>query len=204
MKEVPYSVVKKVWGKMNRMSGPANTKLMEQMGLEQPSILVYLDGVDSDALNEGERGILTFLGMTIWQAMKQAEGTLPQVSPRAMADAETATLKSLESLTPPNEDGSDGIDDIIRACGQGELMDLALEVLLQASGPVDEDDEAESESEAEPAGAIAFEENPDASGPLVRQENVSLIMLDLKTVVDALSASSGLPDADGARRPIER
>jgi hypothetical protein len=180
MKEVPVSIVKKVWGKMNKMSPLAAAKLMEQMGREQPNVLVYLGSVDEESLNEGERGIMTFLGMTIWQALRQAAGTLPEVGEEAMHQAEAETLKRLESLAPESEDGSAAIINIIRACGQGELMDLALDVLLEASG--DEDDEEKA------AGAALSTVEMDPLGPLVRAENVSLIMLNLKTVVDVLSA----------------
>jgi hypothetical protein len=173
MKEVPVPVVKKVWGKMKKLSQPTGVKLMEQMSREQPALLTYLHSVDEDSLSAEERGILVFLGLVIWQAMKQAGGTLPQVSEEAMIQAESATLKSLESLTPRREDGSGGINDLIEACGQGELMDLALDALLEAAGCDDDQSGAGGE---------------EAAGPLVRPENVSLLLLNLKTVVDVLNA----------------
>jgi hypothetical protein len=179
MKEVPMPVVEKNWRKLNKMSRSAGAKLMEQMGREQPVVLAYLGAVDEESLNESERGIVGFLGMLIWQSMKQVGGILPQVSEEAMNQAEAATVKGLAHLAEHQEDGSDNIISLIAACGQGELMGLALDVLMEAAGLHDNGRQAAG---AEPAA------NNEDSGLTVRPENVSLLMLDLKTVVDALNA----------------
>jgi hypothetical protein len=179
MKEVPMLVVEKNWRKMNKMSRSAGAKLMEQMGREQPVLLMYLGAVDEDSLNDSERGILSFLGMLIWQSMKQVGGILPQISEEAMAQAEAATVKSLANLAEHQEDGSDNIISIIEACGQGELMGLALDVLMEAAGL--------HEDSLQAPGPEPAEGNGD-TGLIVRPENVSLLMLDLKTVVDVLNA----------------
>jgi hypothetical protein len=178
MKEVPMPVVEKVWGKMNRMTRPASDKLLEQMGREQPELLTYLGAVDEDSLNDSERGILVFLGMVIWQSMKKAGGRLPKISEEAMAQAESATVKSLETLTQQREDGSDSIIELIEACGQGELMGLALDALMVAAGL--------NGDGVETAGTEPAADDEDA-GVIVRPENVSLLMLNLKTVVDVLN-----------------
>ncbi len=181
MKQVPQPVIDKVWDRMKNLSRPAGAKLLEQMGQEQPMVLAYLGSVDGDSLNEGERGLLVYLGMFIWQAMKQAGGLLPQVSEEAMVRAEDATVKTIESLAGQGEDSAGGINAVIQSCGQPELMDLALEALMEAAG-YDEEDEGED------AGPVGEElEASEEDQAIVRAENVPLLMLNLKTVVDVLN-----------------
>lgn len=182
MKEVPARVVEKVWGKMEKMSRSASAKMMEQMGQEQPMLLGYLGSVDEESLNEGERGILVYLGMFIWQAMKQAGGALPQVSEDVMVQAEAATVKQFENLAIQGETGSGGIDAVFQACGQSELMDFALAALMEAAGYDEEDESAGGEEAGEPS------EDGEDNDAVVRAENVPLLMLNLKTVVDVLNA----------------
>ena len=205
MKEVPARVVEKVWGKMEKMSRSASAKMMEQMGKEQPMLLGYLGSVDEESLNEGERGILVYLGLFIWQAMKQTGGYLPRVSEDAMVQAEAATVKQFENLATQGETGSGGVDAILQACGQSDLMDFALAALMEAAGYDEEDEAAEGETAADAVeGEICdkfdecdecperdecpdcedYEEDEDA---WVRAENVPLLMMNLKTVVDVLN-----------------
>jgi len=208
MKEVPPRVVEKVWGKMEKMSRSASAKMMEQMGKEQPMLLGYLGSVDEESLNEGERGILVYLGLFIWQAMKQVGGYLPRVSEDAMIRAEVATVTQFKNLATQEETGSGGVDAILQACGQSELMDFALAALMEAAGYDEENEAAEGEASADAAKGEEcdrcdecdecdecperdecpecedYEEDEDA---LVRAENVPLLMMNLKTVVDVLN-----------------
>ena len=187
MKPLTAPAVEKAWNKMQKLSRPAGAKMMEQMGQEQPVILAYLGSVDQDSLNEGERGILVYLGMFLWQAMKHGAGILPQVSDADMVQAEDATVKQLESLGHDEEDASAGISAIIQSCGQPDLMDLALDALMEAAG-YDEEDELEQDASGD-QGASAEPERDEADGDesVVRADNVPLIMLNLKTVVDVLN-----------------
>lgn len=201
MKVVSSRVVDKIWGRMSKMSSPASTKLMEQMSREQPMVLSYLGGVDDDILNKGERGILVYLGMFFWHAMKQAGGALPQISEDTMRAAEAATVEQFETLAsdPDVEPESGGIDAVFQACGQPELMDFALATLMEAAGYDEEDELTEdaadgetSDDQADAADGVDGEEDEEddedeEDEDMVRAENVPLIMLDLKTVVDVLN-----------------
>ncbi len=181
MRAVPPPVIEKSWEKMEKLSRPAGAKLMEQMGQEQPIVLAYLGSVDEDSLNEGERGILVYLGMFVWQTMKQAGGPLPQVNEETMVQAEAATVKKIESLAGQGEDAAGGINAVIQSCGQPELLDFALEALMEAAGY---DEETEGD-DLEPTGED--EEAGEEDNAIVRAENVPLLMLNLKTVVDVLN-----------------
>jgi hypothetical protein len=167
---------------------------MEQMSREQPMVLSYLGGVDDDVLNQGERNILVYLGMFFWHAMRQAGGALPQISEDTMRAAEAATVEQFEALAanPDLEAESGSIDAVFQSCGQPELMDLALATLMEAAGYDEEDevtedaaDEADEEDEEDENELDAGEDEDDNA--MVRAENVPLIMLDLKTVVDVLN-----------------
>ena len=145
-------------------------------------LLAYLGSVDEDSLNESERGILVYLAMFIWQAMKQAGGALPQVSEDAMIQAEAATVKLIENLATQGETGSGGINAVIQSCGQSELMDFALEALMEAAGYDEEDESADGEDAGEDSDAGEDDDE------IVRAANVPLLMMNLKTVVDVLNA----------------
>jgi hypothetical protein len=203
MKAVPPRVVDKVWGEMSKLSHAASDKMIEQLHQEQPVLLAYLGSVDEDSLNEAEREILVFLGMFFWQAMTQAGGGLPQVSEDAMRKAEAATVGQFETLATKGESESGGIDALLQACGQAELMDFALMTLMEAAG-YDEEIESGADGAAGRASEAEDEdedEDEDGSGDDgVRAENVPLIMLDLKTVVDVLNVSPERPRAPGRTR----
>ena len=184
MKEVPPRVVEKVWGKMLKMSRSAGAKMMEQMGQEQPILLAYLEDVDEDILNERERGILISLGAFFWQAMKQVAGILPRVSEDAMIRAEDATVKQAEDLPTEEEAESDAFEALLHACGQPALIEFAMVALLEAAGGDEEDESVNGE---EPAEASEGEDGVEDDDTWVREENMPLLLLDLKTVIDVLN-----------------
>ncbi len=52
----------------------------DRMAETQPHLIQFLVQEELDALNEEERDYLLLLGMTVWEAARQTEGTLPEIS----------------------------------------------------------------------------------------------------------------------------
>lgn len=68
----------------------------DQMAETQPHLIQFLVQEELDALNEEERDYLLLLGMTVWEAARMTEGTLPEISAEALGEAEERNYEQLE------------------------------------------------------------------------------------------------------------
>jgi hypothetical protein len=149
--------------------------------------------MDEDILNETERAILISLGAFLWQAMKQVAGVLPGVNEVTMIRAEGAPVQQAEDLPTEEEAESDDFEGLLRACGQPALIGFAMEALLQAVGGDDADESLEVEEPAQASEGDDGVDDEESDGDeedddaWLREENVPLLILDLKTVLDVLN-----------------
>ena len=165
MKPIPESAVRRVWRKMNRVSRRTGAKMADELGVEQPAIASYLLGVDEDVFNEDERAMLFFLGLVIWQIMKQGDTPLPTVSIEAIQRAEAANVDSVEKLAKSTPaDAESIVRSLLVGYGQPGVLGSVLIALMEPQEP------------------------PHEPGEGVREENLGIMLLDAKTVIDVLDA----------------
>jgi hypothetical protein len=157
MKPVPVDLIEKTCEKMWRMSEKEAYRLTFDLEHQQPVLLAYLAAVDTELLNQDEREILFFNASLIWQIMLAANKNLPKISEDLLLACEAENLKLGESLKKADNVKFAGvIKSILKDYGQPELFRYVVAALLTEE---EEDD-------------------------LVRDENLGIIMLDLKTVID--------------------
>lgn len=113
------------------------------------------------------RETLLYVGIVIWQMMRQSSGDLRQVGQEVLDAAEEANLAFLEQFA---EEGNDDFDTAVRAITETypepEVLRYAVEAIM---------------------------EEEEASGPPIRQEYRGLAFVHLKIVLDAMIASLEKP-----------
>ncbi len=160
MKPISADIVKSTWQRMAAMPPLEAPKLVDRMGQEQPVVMAYLMAVDHDLFNQEEREQLFYLGLVVWQIMSQGSAPLSRVTEKALDKAEEANMKMIESLMEAAEpDFTETTRTMIDNYGQPEVLRYVVEALVEAAE--DED---------------------------IRDENMGIMMLDLKTVIDCFHA----------------
>jgi hypothetical protein len=150
---------------MDRLGRKAGMKLAEEMNQEQPAVAAYLLGVDEDLLNSEERAELFFLGLAAWQIMKEGGTPLASVTVETLQQMEAKNVSAVEAMADkPDADATAILRGMLEDYAQPEVLASVLLRLLDSSPGECEEDEG------------------------IREESLGLMMLDLKTVVDALSA----------------
>jgi hypothetical protein len=157
MDRITSEIVETTWKKMAAMSRWEAQKLAKLFVKQQPVIATYLLAVDSDLLNQGERQLLFYLGTVIWQIMSHRKTPLPVVTEEALYRAEDTNIKMAEYLQGETESGFvEATETIISSYRQPEVLQYVVEALM---------------------------EEPE-EGCIIRDDNLGIMFLDLKTVID--------------------
>ena len=163
MERIPANVVENTWDQMGVLSPEVAPELIQRFEVEQPAVLAYLMAADNDDLNQDERELLLFLGLTVWQIMTQGTQQPPPVTLEMLEEAETRNVGWLESL----EQKAIGHEDeaglaMVQEYKQADVLQGVLEALM-------DDDEQDDPGE-------------------IRDESKGLLLLSLKTIIDCLDA----------------
>ncbi len=157
MNTISSEIVERTWQEMATMSPINYPKLINQFAKEQPFVLGYLMAVDNELLNEDERELLFYLGTVVWRMMSQGEKPLPKVTEDMIFAAEDDNFKMLQLLEGEDEAGVyDTTAKMISSYNQPEVLRYVVEALME------EDEE----------------------GVDIREANVGMMMIYLKTVID--------------------
>ncbi len=157
MKTIASEVVDKTWQRVAGLSNQQGAKLAERMSQEQPFVMAYLMAVDHELLDQDERELLFYVGTVIWQIMSEGAKPLPQVTEKRLDEAEAANVGMLESLVgAPDADLTQAAEKLLVDYNQPAVLEYAMEALMEAA----EDQE-------------------------VRQDNLGIMLIDCKTVIDA-------------------
>ncbi len=162
MQTLSEEIVERTWQQMAQMPLHKVPKIVERLEKEQPEILAFLMAADYDVLNQDERELLLYLGMTIWEMMRQGTPPPKRVGEKRMDRFIERTDQMAEYLMGDSpEDFEDAVEKIFKGHNQINVLRYAVEALFE----MDED------------------ENEDTG---VREEMKGLIFMNLKTVVEAL------------------
>ena len=141
--------------------------LIEQMTQEQPLLLAYLMAMgEQEPFDDYEGQMLFYLGLVVWQIMRENPTGLAEVTPEVLEQAEQGNEELLNRLA---EDEDADLEQLFETL----LADYAEPEVLRyiVNSLTDEDD---------------YEEGDD---PPMREESRATAFFDLKTVLDSLIAS---------------
>ncbi len=160
MNPISTEIVEATWQKISNLSVREGRKLAELMGQEQPIVTAYLLAVDSDTFNEEERELLFYLGLVIWQMMKQGDSSPPRVTEAMIEQAEAANVQLVESLIGATDaEHETRLAALLTTYSQPHVLRYVVEALMESDEPGE-----------------------------VRDEYRGIMMLDLKTVIDCLNS----------------
>ncbi len=98
MQTISEEIVERTWRKMAAMPSQDMPKLLEKMEKEQPEIMAFLMAIDHDMLNQDERELLFYLGMVVWQIMREGTPRPKRVSAQRLDELVVSTAKIVESF----------------------------------------------------------------------------------------------------------
>lgn len=157
MNKISGEIVERTWKEMSSMSPLNYPKLINKMSKEQPVILAYLMAVGDELFNEDERELILYLGVVVWRIMSRGNEPLPSVTEKILDEVEDKNIKMLEYLEGESEtDFFATVATIIENYNQPEVLRYVVEALM-------EDNE---------------------EGVDIKEENIGMIMIYLKTVID--------------------
>lgn len=156
MNPISEQVVEQTWQRIADFSVREGKALAERFATEQPVVMAYLMAVDSELFNEDERELLFYLGTVVWQMMAQGDAPLPRVTEQGLARAERANVTMLESLVDASDaDAHVAMAQMLQTYAQPHVFKYVVEALMES---------AQDEG--------------------IRQDNLGVMMIDLKTVID--------------------
>ncbi len=159
MKAISTESVEQTARRIENLSVRQGEQLTQKFMEEQPLVMAYLMAVDNDLLNEEEREWLFFLGTAVWQMMTQGDASLPQVTEQTIEQVEAANQRTFEALAGGLDgDARTAMENLLRDYNQPAVLKYVITALMES---------AQNES--------------------IRQDNLGVLMLDLKTVIDCFN-----------------
>jgi len=100
---ISSEVVTQTWQRMAQASELQATKLVEQMNDEQPVVLRYLVQLRDLPFSKYEYELVFYIGLVVWQIMKQSDQQLYTVTRKRLRKAEESNTEFLEQLASSSE-----------------------------------------------------------------------------------------------------
>jgi hypothetical protein len=103
MGTISTEIVTETWQRIGQFDVEDVPDLIAQMKDEQPVILGYLLALDDTLFNQHEIEIVFYIGIVVWQIIKQSPRRLLKVTRKKLERAETANMENLELLASDTE-----------------------------------------------------------------------------------------------------
>ena len=159
---ISSEIVTQTWQRMSQTPVHQAPELVEQMKDEQPVALSYLLHMEELPFNDYERELIFYIGMVVWQIMKQSDQQLYKVTRKKMEKAEDSNIDRLEQLTSGSEgELIESAQHLIGTHPEPEVLRYIVEAIME-------------EEEEEPG---------------FRDENKGLAFIHLKILLDAFVGS---------------
>ena len=160
MQTLSEKIVERTWKKMAHMPLDEVPQIVKRLEKEQPEILAFLMAADYEVLNQDERELLLYLGITIWEIMRQGSPRPKRIGEKRLDRFIERTDQMAEYLMGESpDDFEDAVEQIFKGHNQINVLRYAVEALFE----MDEDEDTG-----------------------VREEMKGLLFMNLKTVVEAL------------------
>lgn len=162
---IPAEIVTETWQRMAQTPIHEAPQLVNQMQKEQPAIVAHLLYLDDFPFNQHERELIFYIGITVWQIMKQSKRRLRRVSLKKLVKAEEANYDALELMSSDSEaDFVSATITMLENHPEPEVLRYIVETIMD-------------EEEYEP------------DDPPIRDEYRGLAFFHLKIALDALISS---------------
>ena len=162
MGTISAEIVTRTWQAMSQFNVDNAVDFTNEMAEEQPVILAYLVALDDMPFNQHEKELIHYLGIVVWQIMKQSPKRLLKVTRKKLNRAERANLESLDFLASDTEaDFVSATQFMLERYEEPEVLGYLIEALMD-------------------------EEEYEASGDVpIRDEYRGLALIHLKIALDA-------------------
>jgi hypothetical protein len=159
MKPISTESVEQTVQRIENLSVRQGEQLTQRFMEEQPLVMAYLMAVDNDLLDEEEREWLFFLGTAVWQMMARGDAPLLQVTEQTIEQVGAANQQAFEALAGgSDQDARAAMGKLLRDYNQPAVLKYVITALMES---------AQNEG--------------------IRQDNLGVLMLDLKTVIDCFN-----------------
>jgi hypothetical protein len=159
MKTISGKIIDRTWKRINEATEEEAQRLMDAMARKQPYVVAYLLAVEETLVDESQRGQLMLIGVILWEIVSAEHPGLREITMDDLEAAEQANLKFLEELEAGSEmDHMAGLQNLMTTYNQVPLLSAVVESLMA----------------------------DDAEEPELASENIGLLLLHLKAVLDCL------------------
>lgn len=165
--KISVEIVTETWQRMSQMSVDEAPLMTFQLKEEQPIIFGFLLFLDDYPLNQHEKELILYMGLVVWQIMKQSKRRLRKVTRRKLEKADKANYGFLEMLASDSEvDFASATMAMLENYPEPEVLRYIIDTIM---------DEDEYEPDDLP----------------IRDEYRGLAFVHLKTALDAFIVSLG-------------
>jgi hypothetical protein len=131
MGTISAEVVTQTWQRMSQVAVKDLPDLMAQLKDEQPVIMAYLLALDDLPFNQHEQQIIFYVGVVVWQMVKQSPKRLLKVTRKKLERAETANIDSLDRLASDTEaDFASATRSMLERYEEPEVLRYIVEALM--------------------------------------------------------------------------
>lgn len=164
MEAISEEKTERVWKKAAIMTPRQAQKIIHRIGQEQPVILAYLMAAGDDLFNQEERELLLYLGVVIWLIMIEGKTGLKKISEKILEEIENTNFKMIEYLEgEPDGHFAETVELIYSNYNQPAVLKYAVESLM---------------------------ESMEANDEQIRNDNLGMMLIYLKVVIDCLDKMS--------------
>ena len=169
---ISKEIVTQTWQRMARTPTSEASMLIETLKQEQPVILGYLMSLENLPFNQHEREIIFYIGVVVWQIMRESNYSSEQITFEQFRMVEDANYNFLEMLASDTEaDFVSAVQSMLETYPEPEVLAYIIEAIME-------------------------DDNPD--DPPIRDEYRGLAFIELKIVLDALLNKPDWPDRSDA------
>jgi len=163
---ISAETVTHTWQQMSAMPDDQALELVQQMSREQPIVFVYLlTQSGRRSLDEHEGQLCFYVGLAVWQIMKQSPKRLRQVTRAKLEQAEQVNKEFLDLLDTDTEaDFFSAMKTMFENYPEPEVFDSIVKILMDDADYAPDD-------------------------PPIRDENRGLALMHLKVILDTLIGS---------------
>jgi hypothetical protein len=160
MDPISEKIVEDTWKEVGSTSLTDAPLIAKEFSSQQPYVSVYLLASGGDELNQDEREVLYYVGLMVWKIMTKGSKKIEKISAEALENAEDNNWAMVEDLSKVKEeiDFIKVIESFVENYNQKNVLKYVLEVLL--------------------------EHDPDEVN--LRKQNIGMMFIYLKTVIDCL------------------
>jgi len=164
---ISAEIVEATWKRIGETSETEAPLLVEKMKAEQPELLAYLIALDDELFNIEEQEVIFYVGMVIWQIMKQSQRRLMKVSRKKLRQAEEENYNFLDLLSTDTEaDFMSATALMIEDYPEPEVFRYLVEAIMEEEDETDEVDK-----------------------PVIREDVKGMAFIHLKIILDVLVRS---------------